>query len=254
MIDSHAHLADNSFDKDLSRIIAESFQSDLSRILTVSTNLTDSRKNILLSQSNKQIDATAGIHPHNADGWDKIDSPENLRKMATEITAIGEIGLDYHYNFSKPDTQRYVFRKQIQLAVELKKPVVIHCREAFSDLKEILESKDYTLPGGVIHCFTGDQKDAEDLLKMGFYLSFGGMLTFPKLKAIQEVATFCPVDRILLETDCPYLAPSPFRGKRNKPQYVSLIYRKLAELRNMEPEVLIDNIQQNYSICMGINL
>jgi TatD DNase family protein len=164
------------------------------------------------------------------------------------VLAVGEIGLDYHYDFSPRDVQRAVFEQQLALAAESAKPIVIHTREAWDDTLAILRA--HWRGAGIMHCFTGDEAQARQALDLGFHLSFGGVLTFPKADAVRQAARVTPLDRILIETDCPYLAPVPHRGKRNEPAFVVETARRLAEVRGESPEAIAEATTRNFERLM----
>jgi TatD DNase family protein len=251
MFDTHAHLTDPHFSEDQRQVISSAFVSGVTGIITISTNETNSLECIQLTKKYKNIYATAGVHPHEASAWNQ-SSQHSIESCAAHIIAIGEIGLDYHYNYSPGQIQKTVFKQQLNLAVHLLKPVIIHCRNAFDDLKEILEPYPPGKPGGVIHCFTGNTKDADFFLKKGFYMSFGGMLTFANSSALITAARHIPIDRILLETDSPYLSPHPHRGKRNTPQNIHHIYRKYAEIVQIDINQVQKIVRDNVRRCFGM--
>ena len=180
---------------------------------------------------------SAGVHPHEARLADDKTYDE-LRGLAREgrIVAIGEIGLDFHYDHSPREVQREVFRRQVRLAREVGRPVIVHTREADAETAAILEEEGARETGGVIHCFTGGQELAQRALALGFYISFSGIVAFPRSEGIQEVARTVPEDRLLIETDAPFLAPPPHRGKRNEPAFVVEVARRVAALRGVSPE------------------
>jgi TatD DNase family protein len=186
---------------------------------------------VTLADRYPAVYASIGVHPHEArhigDGW-----YDDFRRLARnkKVVAYGEIGLDYHYNHSSPKNQRDRFREQLQLARELKLPVIIHTREAQEDTMAILREERASEIGGVFHCFSGDAWLAKDALDLGFHLSFSGILTFQNATMLREIARNTPLDRILIETDCPYLTPVPHRGKRNEPAYVTQVARQLSEI------------------------
>jgi len=192
--------------------------------------------------------ASAGVHPHQA--WLATDSAyERLRGLARDgrIVAIGEIGLDFHYDYSPRDTQRKVFRRQVRLARDVGLPIVVHTREADDETASLLEQEGARETGGVIHCFTGGPELARRALALGFSISFSGIMTFPRAEAIQQVAREVPEDRLLVETDAPFLAPPPHRGKRNEPAFVVEVARKLAALRGVTLEQIGSAAQRNYA-------
>ena len=195
------------------------------------------------------IYATIGVHPHDA-AKATPDTFARLRELVAhpKVLAIGEIGLDYHYDFSPRDVQRSVFDRQLELAAEFGKPIVIHTREAWEDTMAQVTSLPH---GGIMHCFTGDAVQAQEALKLGFHLSFGGVLTFPKAESLREAARITPEDRLLVETDCPYLAPVPHRGKRNEPAFVVDTARRLAEVRGVAPESIAECTTRNFrNLCL----
>jgi TatD DNase family protein len=194
------------------------------------------------------ISATIGVHPHDA----SKATPETfarLRDLAAhpKVAAIGEIGLDYHYDFSPRDVQRAVFVKQLEIAADAGKPIVIHSREAWADTMAMLGPPHR----GIVHCFTGDPQQAREALDLGFHLAFGGVLTFPKAEAVREAARITPDDRLLLETDCPYLAPLPHRGRRNEPAFVVEVARRLAEVRSSTLDEIAGQTTRNFEqLCL----
>lgn len=228
MIDTHAHLDFSQFDSDREKIIFEAQVSGVKRIINIGVDLKSSRKSVELAQKYPFLYATVGIHPHDA----KTLNDDVLKKLEIlaqneKIVAIGEIGLDFYRNLSPKEVQIEAFEKQIALAKKLNLPIVVHIRNAYKDALDILKKNDVQKTGGVLHCFSGNQKQANFGLSLGFYLSFNGTLTYPKSKA-KDIAKNTPLDFILTETDCPYLTPAPFRGKRNKPSYVRLVMEKLS--------------------------
>jgi TatD DNase family protein len=193
--------------------------------------------------------ASIGVHPHEAAKADE-NSFARVRDLAShpKVLAIGEIGLDYHYDFSPRDVQRRVFARQLEIAGEFQKPIVIHTREAWEDTLAQVEDLRY---GGIMHCFTGDAAQARQALDRGFHLSFGGVLTFPKAESVRDAARITPDDRLLVETDCPYLAPVPHRGKRNEPAFLLETVRRLAEVRGSTPEAIADLTTRNFrNLCL----
>ncbi len=237
LVDSHCHLDSPEFDGDREAAIERALAAGVTHFVAVGTGSgpPDLEAGLRLAQRYKAFSATAGIHPHHA-GKAGEDTLRRLGEVAhhAEIIAIGEIGLDYHYDFAPREEQRAVFASQLELAAGADLPVVIHTREAWDDTFEILESRyNPDGPGGVMHCFTGGAADAQRALQLGFYLSFGGIVTFPRASELQEVARTVPGDRMLLETDAPYLAPVPVRGKRNEPAFIGHTAAKLADLRGV---------------------
>jgi TatD DNase family protein len=233
LIDTHTHLDDARYNDDREAVIARAREAGVEAFVTIGCDLASSRAAVQLAERHPFIYASIGVHPHEVkhigDGW-----YDELRRLArhTKVVAYGEIGLDYHYNHSSPKDQRERFREQIQLARELALPVIIHTREAQEDTMTILKEEKASDIGGVFHCFSGDAWLAKDALELGFYLSFSGTM-------LREIAATVPPDRLLIETDCPYLTPTPHRGKRNEPAYVAQVARQLAELH---PELSEEDI------------
>lgn len=231
--DSHCHLAMSDFDGDRADAEARAEEAGVVRMVVVGTTPEDWAPAAALARLPSRR-CTAGLHPHEAARWDE-ECRSGLRLALSEpaIGAVGELGLDYHYDLSPRDVQRKVFEAQLGLAAELALPVVIHSREAFADTVDILAA---FLPGlrGVIHCFTYGPAEAEAFLELGFHLSFSGILTFPKAPLIREAALLTPLDRLLVETDAPYLAPVPHRGKRCEPAHAAITGRFVASLKGLE--------------------
>jgi TatD DNase family protein len=240
-VDSHAHIEMEVFDPDREQVIERARRSGIDIIVNVGNGdlARDSHLAAFrIAERYRFIYATVGIHPHEA----RLASQDLYLRLAElsnhpKVIAWGEIGLDYHYDNSPRDVQRQVFRRQLELARERRLPVVIHTREAEADTLAILrdEWSGSGLPG-VIHCFTGSEPFAESAIQMGFYISFSGIVTFKKSDQLRGVAGAIPLDRILIETDSPFLAPEPHRGRRNEPAFVLEVARKIAELRGLQPE------------------
>jgi TatD DNase family protein len=242
LIDTHTHLDDARYDADRDAMIQRARQAGVTAFVTIGCDLTTSRSAVTLADRHPDIYASIGVHPHEVkhigDDW-----YDELRRLAqhAKVVAYGEIGLDYHYNHSPPKDQRERFREQVQLARDLRLPVVIHTREAQEDTISILKEEKASEVGGVFHCFSGDAWLAKDALDLGFYLSFSGILTFNNATMLREIAKQTPLDRVLIETDCPYLTPVPHRGKRNEPAFVSHVARQLAEIH---PDLSLERIEE----------
>jgi TatD DNase family protein len=235
--DSHAHLSFDRFDADLDAVLGRARQAGVGRIITVSSQPGDAARGADLAARDAFIHFTVGVHPHEAREWNGAlarDLMEIARR--SKCVAIGEIGLDYHYDRSPRDAQRSVFREQIALARDLALPIVVHTREAWDDTFAILESEGAASIGGVFHCFSGGPDEARRCLDLGFYLSFAGPLTFRNAGRLPETAAGVPLDRLLTETDAPYLAPHPHRGERNEPARVVLVAGRLAGLKGVTAE------------------
>jgi TatD DNase family protein len=248
LVDSHCHLDDSKFDADREQVIERALAAGVERLMAIGTGdgPADLRTAIRQAEQYPFIFATIGVHPHDA----SKATPETfaeLRDLAghPKVLAVGEIGLDYHYDFSPREVQRAVFEKQLEVAAESGHPIVIHTREAAADTLAILESENARDVGGVIHCFSEDRVFAERALDLGFDLSFSGIVTFKGAKSIHDVAAWAPSDRIMIETDSPYLAPVPMRGKACEPAYVVHTAKRVAELRNETLEKIAQFTTEN---------
>jgi TatD DNase family protein len=232
LIDSHAHLDDSRFNEDRDHVLQRAWDAGIREILTIGNGNGPDQMGcgLRFAEAHDWIYTSAGIHPHDAS---KVEERHYtlMEKLAVHprVVAIGETGLDYYYDNSPRDAQREVFRRQLALARKAGLPVIIHTRDADDDTIALLKAE--TPSRGVVHCFTSGDTLAEFALEIGFYISFSGIVTFPKAQALGEIARRVPADRILVETDCPYLAPVPHRGKRNEPGFVSDTARFLADLR-----------------------
>lgn len=246
LIDTHTHLDDARYDEDREAVVARAREAGVVAFVTIGCDLETSRAAVALADRYPFIFASIGVHPHEVkhieDQW-----YGEFRRLAQsrKVVAYGEIGLDYHYNHSPPNEQRERFREQIQIARELKLPVVIHTREAQKDTVAILREETASEVGGVFHCFSGDRWLAQEALDLGFFLSFSGILTFQNAAPLREIAKNSPLDRLLIETDCPYLTPVPHRGKRNEPAYVSQVAKQLASLHEKSVEEIAERTSEN---------
>jgi TatD DNase family protein len=242
VIDSHCHLDSERFADDQAEVIERAFAAGVERMMTIGTGdgPPDIEGAVRIADRYPQIYATVGVHPHDAS---KYDDGVGLR-LATllkhpKVLALGEIGLDYHYDHSPREVQQASFIEQMRIAADARLPIVIHTREAWDDTFALIEQHwKPTGLGGIMHCFSGGPTEAQRSLDLGFHLSFSGIVTFPKSVDIQAAAYLCPNDRLLIETDAPFLAPIPYRGKRNEPAYVAHTAHKLAELRGVNVEEL----------------
>ncbi|MDR4495816.1 MAG: TatD family hydrolase [Nitrospirales bacterium] len=232
LIDTHVHIDDPRYDPDREDMFRRAAQAGVTTFITIGCDLASSRSAVKLAAGRDQVFATVGVHPHEA----KEIQPEwypQLRDLAghPKVVAFGEIGLDFHYDHSPCDTQRQRFREQIQLAQDLKLPLVIHTREAKEDTIQILREEHAQELGGVFHCFSEDAWLAKQALDLGFYLSFSGIITFRNAQALRDIVQTVPDDRLLIETDAPYLTPVPFRGKRNESSFVKLVAEQIAAIK-----------------------
>jgi TatD DNase family protein len=251
LVDSHCHLDDKQFDPDRNEVIERALEAGVERMMAIGTGSgpPDLEAALRLARQHGFIYATVGVHPHDA----SKATPETFAAMEalaaeSKVLAIGEIGLDYHYDFSPRGVQRNVFIEQLKLAGRAGKPIVIHTREAWDDTLLVL--REHWSGSGIMHCFSGGSAEARQALDLGFYLSFGGVLTFPKADALREAARLAPEDRLLIETDAPYLAPVPKRGKRNEPAFMVETARRLAAVRGAAPEHIAEVTTANFERLM----
>ncbi len=246
IIDSHCHLYDEKLTS-IQQEILEKLEKTPQIAICNGDNIKTSKESIRLAQNNKNIYATVGVHPHEAKTFTSstITELETLAKN-NKVVAIGEIGLDYYYNFSSKQTQIEVLKKQIILASKLNLPCVFHVREATQEFLEIIKemSKNYKFLG-YIHSFSGSIETAKIYLNYGFYIGINGIITFNNANKMLDVVKFLPLDRVLIETDAPYLTPVPYRGTPNRPEYVRLVANKIAELKNITPEEVINMSTNN---------
>ena len=252
LFDTHAHLDDRAFDEDRVALLSALPQQGLALVVNPGCSLSSSKNADALSKAYDYIYAAVGSHPDAADEVDEavLEQYRQLVYANPKIKAIGEIGLDYHYEDIPRELQKKAFRAQMKLAEELKLPVIVHEREAHADALEILN--EFPTVTGVFHCYSGSAEMAKELVKRGWYIGFTGVLTFKNAKKAVEVAKILPNDRLVLETDCPYMAPEPFRGKRNHPGYLYRMAEKLAELWELPVEevqaITLENGKRLYHI------
>ena len=253
LVDSHAHLDDARFNDDRDAVIQRAWDAGVQRILTIGngTGPDDMGCGIPIAESHDWIYTSLGIHPHDAA---KVEDRHYsmMKEMARgpKVLAIGETGLDYYYDNSPRDIQRDVFRRQLALANDLNLPVIVHTRDADDDTIELLEKQNSSR--GVIHCFTSGERLADVALERGFFISFSGIVTFPKAQALAAIASRIPLDRIMVETDCPYLAPVPHRGKRNEPAFVADTARVIAQLRGISLDELAVCTSANFHSLFAV--
>ena len=259
-VDSHAHIDGEEFDADRDEVVARARAAGVAAILNVGTGDPHSgslERAVRVAEKYEGVYAAAGVHPHDARLFDEAVGGRLRELLAGSARAVawGEIGLDYHYDHSPREVQREVFGRQLRLAREMSLPVIIHSREADEDTVEILAREWAGAErGGVMHCFGGGRWMAERALELGFYISFAGNVTFKKAEPLREVARLVPPERLLVETDCPYLAPVPHRGRRNEPAHVADTARFVAELRGTTPEELGRVTSENFSRLFGVEL
>jgi TatD DNase family protein len=234
LFDTHVHLNAEQFNEDLQEVIDRAQAEGVEKMVVVGFDRPTITKAIELCETYDFIYASVGWHPVDAIDM-KPEDLEWLRELSAhpKVVALGEMGLDYHWDKSPKEIQKEVFKKQIQLAREVNLPIIIHNREATSDIVEILKEEGAAEVGGIMHCFSGSVETAKECLDMNFYISLGGPVTFKNAKKPKEVAEAVPLDRLLIETDCPYLAPHPYRGKRNEPAFVKLVAEQIADLKGI---------------------
>lgn len=245
-IDSHAHIQLDSFDTDRAAVLERAQEAGVHAILVIGFDLETSREAIALANKHDQIYATVGMHPHDAKDLDD-QAVCIFRELAThpKVVALGEMGLDYYRDLSPRPIQKEAFERQLDLAEELNLPIIIHNREAYHDILPILQSRRGRVRG-VMHCFSGDVEIMRRSLALGFHIGIGGPVTYRKADALQEIARKVPPDALLVETDCPWLAPQFRRGRRNEPAYVRATAEKIAELRGISLEEIGEITTQNF--------
>lgn len=246
LFDSHAHYHDEQYNHDRYDALKRAHDEGVGYILAVSTDIASSVENIALSQQFDFVYAAVGIHPHSVmDANNNIISALADFSSYPKVVAIGEIGLDYYYDNTPREAQKIWFGKQINLARNLNMPIIVHDRDAHEDVMNIILSEKAREVGGVFHCFSGSVETAREVLNNNFYISVGGPVTFKNAKKVLEVIKYVPDDRLLIETDCPYLTPEPYRGRRNESGFVKLVAEKIASIKNVPVEELIENTTIN---------
>lgn len=248
IIDTHCHLDMSAYATDLEKVLGRAFSQHIKRIITIGIDLVSSVKAIELATKNDKISATIGIHPHDVELLqedDYLELEKIYRSHPTQVVGFGEIGLDYYKEYSDPVKQRYHFRRQLEMADSLNLPVIVHNREADNDILEILLDAKPLSCGGIMHCFSGDYNFARKILDLGMLISIPGIVTFRNSPTLQEVAKKIPLTSMVLETDGPFLAPQPFRGKRNEPAYLIYTAMKIAELRQIDINMVARQTTEN---------
>jgi len=254
LFDTHTHLNAEQFEDDLEETIQRALDAGMEKMIVVGFDRPTIEKAMELIGKYTFLYASVGWHP-----VDAIDMTEKDLLWIEELTkhpkvvALGEMGLDYHWDKSPKAIQKEVFRKQIQLAKKVKLPIIIHNREATADIVEILREEDAKEVGGVMHCYGGSIETAKECIEMNFYISLGGTVTFKNAKKPKEVAAGIPLEKLLIETDCPYLAPTPHRGKRNEPSYVQLVAEEIAKIKGISYEEVAKTTTKNAKKLFGIN-
>jgi len=246
IFDTHAHYDDEAFNEDREKLIDEISRSEIRKIVNVGANLATSKNSVDLSEKYDFFYAAVGVHPDDAAEVTE-EGIERLRELAKgkKVVAVGEIGLDYYWNKDNSDLQKTAFKRQIELARELSLPIIVHSRDAAADTMDILHETDAGNLGGVIHCFSYSPEIALESVKMGFYIGIGGVVTFKNAKKIKESVEAIPLEKIVLETDCPYLAPDPFRGKRNSSLYLEYVVKEIARLKGIDENTVMEQTFKN---------
>ncbi len=253
LFDSHCHLESENFQNDLPQVMQRMAQAGVRRCVLAGSDLETSRHIVALARKHEGMYGAVGVHPHEARTWtDETEAELERMLVQPRVVAVGEIGLDYFYDLSPREKQREVLIRQLDLARRMNVPAVFHVRDAHGDMLEVLRQRRGKLPAGVMHCYSGSVESAREYLDLGFYLSFAGPVTFKKANKLQEAAHFCPADRLLVETDSPYLAPVPMRGKRNEPAFVYYVAEMVAQLRGVSTEELADTAARNACRLFGI--
>lgn len=256
LFDTHAHLHFPDFAEDLDAVLDRARAAGVRGMVTIGTDRETNGAVVDLAKRLPDVWATVGIHPHDAGEAAEADF-EALERVAREeprVVGFGEMGLDFFRNLSPPDAQRRAFRRQIDIARRVRKPLVIHCRDAHDETLALLAEERAGETGGVMHCFSGDVEIARRCLDLGLYISLAGPVTYKNARALPDVARFVPEDRLVVETDCPYLPPTPHRGKRNEPAYVALTAEHVARLRGADPEALGERLTANAADLFRITL
>ncbi len=248
IFETHGHYDDEQFDEDRERLIAEFLEKDIDKVMNVGADMQSSRNSVELAGKYPYFYAAVGVHPSEVGDLTE-DDMQALKQMTLEnpkVKAIGEIGLDYHFDDDPPrDVQKKWFIRQLELAQELGMPIIIHSRDAASDTMEILKDMDGGRNGGVIHCYSYSREQAREYIKMGFHIGVGGVVTFKNSRRLQEVVEDIPLEKIVLETDSPYMAPVPFRGTRNSALNIPYIAEKIAEIKGVPVQKVYDQTYEN---------
>lgn len=254
LFDSHAHIDDEKFDDDRLAVIARAKENGVGHFINVGADMDSSLRSIKLAEEHEEIYAVVGVHPHEAQKVLKADYDQIAEwTRHPRVVGVGEIGLDYYYDLSPRELQKEVFIRQLDVARQMHMPVSIHNRDAHGDTMEILKREGKGIVG-VVHCFSGSMEMAKELIKMGWYLGVDGPVTFKNAAKLPEIMTEIPLERLLIETDSPYLTPVPYRGKRNEPAYVRFVAEHVAALRNIEFETFAKATTQNVCDLFAIKL
>ncbi len=255
LFDTHVHLDDERFDEDREELIAALPSLGVTRCVNIGANLESTKNSVALAEKYDFIYAAVGTHPHDSREMTEndIEFYSQLAQNHKKVVAIGEIGLDYHYDNSPHNVQQYWFKRQMELAKELSLPVVLHIRDAYEDSLEILKFFGKMPKNGVVHCFSGSPEFAKEVLKLGYKIGIGGVITFSNAKKLVNVCREISLDDILIETDCPYMAPTPHRGERNNPAYTEFVAHKIAEIKSVSAEKIARSTYENAMHFFAIN-
>ena len=253
LFDSHCHLEDERFAGEVDAVLDRMRSAGVGRCILAGSDMDSSLRIAALTAAHGNVFGVVGVHPHEA----KTFTDATLQQLQAllgqpRIVGVGEIGLDYYYDLSPREAQREAFIRQLDFAYEQKVPAVFHVRDAHGDVTDIFRAQKSRLPKGVLHCYTGSAESAREYLSMGFYISFSGSVTFKNAHNLQEAARYVPMDRLLVETDSPYLAPVPMRGQRNEPAYVRMVAQKVAELKDISLEALTQQTTANVERLYGL--
>ena len=252
IFETHAHYDDEVFNEDRGQLLAGLPEKGIGRVINVGASIETTKTTLALAEAYDYIYAAVGVHPSDIDGLNE-ETYSWLKEQTAhpKTVAVGEIGLDYYWDNEPHEVQQKWFIRQLELAGEVKKPVIIHSREAAADTMYIMKNYAQGLDG-VIHCYSYSREMAEEYVKMGFYIGIGGVVTFKNAKKLKDVAAAIPIEKIVLETDCPYMAPEPYRGKRNQSSYIRYVAEKIAELKEMSQEEVIAVTEKNARDLYGI--
>lgn len=258
IFETHSHYDDAAFDNDRDELLSEMLgeNGNIDYIVNVGASLKGCRESIELAQKYDRIYAAVGVHPEDIEALNDREY-EWLKKTAAgnpKVVAFGEIGLDYHYPEPGKELQRECFRRQLRIAAEVGKPVIIHSREACADTIECMKKEHAENIGGIIHCYSYTKEAARDFLNMGFYFGIGGVVTFKNAKKLVEAVEYIPMDKIVLETDCPYMAPEPHRGKRNDSRNIQYVANKISQIKGMTAQEVIDITSENAKRLFGLQI
>lgn len=248
LFDTHCHLASKDFANTLPEVIAEATAARVTHATVIATHLEDGRRALEISRNHKEMKLfpTLGLHPHEASEYNQ-EFADTLTKEINDYVAVGETGIDYHYDFATPEIQKESFAFHLDLSIEVKKPLVIHCRESVEDIYDVLSSRKNRMNErpGIMHCYAESWDWAKKFLDLGLFLSFSGIITFKNADMLRNVVENCPLDRMLIETDSPYLAPIPYRGKQNRPAYVAKTFEQVCQIRKEEAQLIEEQLFAN---------